>query len=485
MSALEARGLFWWADEVIPDGYFAPESCVSGFLKIDNEGRIALELDGYLPSEHGPMSALLQRPVAGGRKIRGLLKGSGEHVLLLGLVSDGGQMTTQGISFERYSASGCLVCETNPVPQSLRFRRLIIPLSGYEEWLGLGTIKVSRTSRMVSATYKRQKKNRYDLASGSLTIDFDLRSQLSGARGGSDLTMTETGTARFSFAQAQDIDQIKKQYLLFEDLLNLLTATDYALDWPFAVFGKNHRARFYFGKHFDRQLATPPRFSECVANFPALCKTFGAVWETWQAKREELGPGVYLYLGTRRRIPLYIENRFINLVSGIEGLHRRRPPPSTPTALQEKIKRILGEITDAGDKKWLARQLRFAHEPSLGDRIFETLSKLPLGLEHKRLRTFARACNQLRNDISHYGGLRPEPHSKGSVTYDEFLRRVSNASEALSILYQMLLLYEIGVSAERLKWWVSQGFYSFTIKTVFARVGLIDESEVKTPVAAA
>jgi hypothetical protein len=204
------------------------------------------------------------------------------------------------------------------------------------------------------------------------------------------------------------------------------------------------------------------------------------VWETWKAKREELGPGVYLYLGTRRRVQLYIENRFINLVSGIEAFHRRRHRPSEVTSLQEKVERILGQITRSADRKWLTKKLEHADEPSLGERIFETASKVPLGLDPVRLRKFSDACNKLRNDISHFGGLRPSASRESAVTYDEFLKKLHESSEALATIYQMLLLREIGVGEERLKWWVFNGFYSFTIKTYFAKVGLIDESEVRT-----
>ena len=175
--------------------------------------------------------------------------------------------------------------------------------------------------------------------------------------------------------------------------------------WIGLLFGldKNGRARLYFQKSFDRALVSAPEFRHCVTNFPALRDTFGNVWETWKAKREELGPGSYLSLGTRRRVQLYIEHRFIMLVSGIEAFHRRRHKPSEATALQKKVERILGQITKSSDKKWLAKKLEHADEPSLGERIFETASRVPLGLDCIRLRKFAEACNRLRNNISLWG----------------------------------------------------------------------------------
>jgi ApeA N-terminal domain 1 len=222
MAILEGRGLFWWADEPVPVNHIAPNSCVSGLLKINNDGSSSLELDGYLPSQHGPMAAIVQRELPADKCIRGLLKGSGDHVLLVGLIHNGGQMKSRGISYERYIASTCLVSESEPVAGKLIFKQLIVPLSGYEEWLRLGAIKVVRTRRTVSAKYKWPKKAAYRLADGSLTIEFDLGGKAPFASG-TEVSMKETAAASLRFTKALDLDGIKTQYQLFEDLLILLT----------------------------------------------------------------------------------------------------------------------------------------------------------------------------------------------------------------------------------------------------------------------
>ncbi len=135
MAIFESRGLFWWGHEPIPNGKIAPNSCVAGLLKIEGDGSISLELDGYLPNEHGPFTMMQQRELPADKSIRGLLKGSGEQVVLLELIRNGGQFKTNGISYEQFAASTCLVSEHSPLPDELMFRELILPLSGYEEWL--------------------------------------------------------------------------------------------------------------------------------------------------------------------------------------------------------------------------------------------------------------------------------------------------------------------------------------------------------------
>jgi ApeA-like protein/HEPN superfamily Apea-like protein len=473
MTILEGRGLFWWADDPIPAQQIAPNSSASGLLKIDNDGSSSLELDSYLPSEHGPMSAIVQRELPADKCIRGLLKGSGQHILLIGLIRNGGQMRSNGTSYERYIAFNCLVSESGPVAAKLIFKYLIVPLSGYEEWLRLGAIKVVRTRRTVSAKYKWPKKASYHFADGSLTINFELDGQSSGAIFGTEVSMKETASASLRFTKPRDLEGIKTQYQLFEDLLILLTSTDYALDWPSVSLTKKSRCRLYFRKLGDRTVGTAPRYFECVTNFAQLRDSFGLIWEAWRSKREELGPGLYLYLGTRRGIRLYVEHRFVNLVWGIEAFHRRKYTVSPTAPLKKKVDRILEQISEKKDKKWLAKKLENAHEPSLGERIFETISAVPLGLDATRLRTFSDACAKLRNDISHFGGQR---HNGGS--YDDFGIELNDRNEALATLYQMLLLHEIGINKDILKWWVFEGFRSYPIKVHLAKVGLLDKSAV-------
>jgi hypothetical protein len=180
------------------------------------------------------------------------------------------------------------------------FRQLILPLSGYEGWLQLRGIEVARTRRTVSAKYKRPQKAMYRLIDGSLAIIFELGSQASTALFGTEVSMKETASATLRFTKPVKLESIKTQYQLFEDLLILLTSTDYRLDWPLVAVTAKSRCRLYFRRLGNRATENAPQYFECVANFVQLRDNFGAIWEAWRSKREALGPGLYLYLGTRR-----------------------------------------------------------------------------------------------------------------------------------------------------------------------------------------
>ncbi len=75
---LEEHGLFWWDDEPIPEGSWAPEGSQIGTLKIDDKGSAILELDGLFPGDSDPFAIFydLQRLKKEHRCIQGKLKDS-------------------------------------------------------------------------------------------------------------------------------------------------------------------------------------------------------------------------------------------------------------------------------------------------------------------------------------------------------------------------------------------------------------------------
>ena len=55
------------------------------------------------------------------------------------------------------------------------------------------------------------------------------------------------------------------------------------------------------------------------------------------------------------------------------------------------------------NRKWLAKKLAHAHEPSLENRLLECLRELPFKFGKGQLEKFAKNCAVRRNDISHRG----------------------------------------------------------------------------------
>ncbi len=484
MNVLEERGLFWWHHEPIPERHFAPEASVSGLLKIDEDGLVKLELDGRLSRDKSPMSVLPSQgsnAELAGKSIEGILKASSKHVLLIDLMKQGGRFSSHGMSYEGYAAAHCLVSDHSPprARKQILSSELEIQLKGFEEWLRLGSITAIRTKSKISAKYARVKDIRYGLGNGNIEVKYHILGPQLGESREDTLELKETVSLVYRPEKPATLGDMRTEFGLFQELFILLTDSEYVLDWPslrIRLGPKNREYKWYFWRLKTSE--EPPKAHECVTNFVQLRDSFGDIVSAWRNKREEFGPGYYLYLGVRRGVKLYAEHRFVNLIWGIEALHRKKKidEPEAELKVKEKVRRILDKIDVAKDKKWLESRLKTAHEPTLEQRIFDVLSSVPINLEDEKIRMFARRCAELRNDISHFGSQRH------GGSYKDFLEELMKMSEALSIVYHMLILHEIGVEEEILKWWIYQGFKSYQNKRSLVDADLLDASVLKPKV---
>ncbi|UTD29405.1 HEPN domain-containing protein [Bradyrhizobium sp. WD16] len=471
MSVFEERGVFWWHDEAVAEGLLAPDAHVAGLLRVEENGRAVLELDGYLPNPHDPMAPMSREPVT--RCIQGLLKGSGERVLLCDLNRNGGRFSTNGISYEKFSAAHCLIGRSVFITGTAAplFATLTIPLTGFEDWLRLGVIEVEDTPDTITLKYKARDDISYPDGDGTLTLIFDIEVDAAGMLGTHAYSLKQVVYARLNLNTPNTLNDLALQFRMFEDLLKLLTGSDYELGWPFMDLPDGSRCRWYFQRMKSKEPVEAPSHYNTVTAFPELRNAFGAIWSRWKAMRDEFGPGFYLYLGLRRGMAMYIEHRFVNLIWGLEAFHRKKGGSSDSIAA--KVSRILDKIDIAKDKRWLAKRLEHAHEPSLEQRLFEMFKALPLGLDEEKLRIFCHACAKLRNDISHFGGERHD------ASYSEFLNDANTKSDALSVLYHALLLHEVGIDGWILKRWAFDSFLSGPIKSHFVQAGLLDKSMLR------
>jgi hypothetical protein len=478
---IDETGYFWWSDVPVPAGQFAPDSAVVGRLMIDGEGRSRLELEGVFPSTLGPMAAFTDdglRPEE--RRIHGVLKASNKTIRLHRVHRDGGHFKSSGISFERYIASRCLVGDGPFTDKEtpLEFQSLMVDLKGFEQWMWLRGITVERTDAGVTAEYQKPDKISYVLDDGEMQVVFGVIGPYRGKFHNASLQLTEFAEVIQIPQQAMSLKDLEARYVLLSDFFILLTGSDFNLDWPVGTCGegdKKQRFQLYFDRFASRKKEAPGPHDYWI-NFPQAREKFGALFGQWQRRREEWGPGVYLYLATQRSVSMYEEHRIVMLVWGLESLHRRRSGPANASEkLTQRIFRILAQVEEGKDKKWLERYLAHAAEPSLERRIFESLEDLPLEVDKVALRKFCADCANKRNDISHFGGRRHDGN------YDNEVEELHKKSEALSNLYHLLLLREIGVDDERLRHIATKSLRAFRIKTSFVAVGLLPPSVLTNP----
>jgi hypothetical protein len=116
---------------------------------------------------------------------------------------------------------------------------------------------------------------------------------------------------------------LKEEFRHFEEFLALLTGTYYYLDWPQISNGEGDKFEsftMYFLRFWERM--EPLELTQLWTTFPQVEKQFGLLYEKARGMRLIYGPGFYLRFGPLRNTSIYIEHGFVNLIWGIESLHR-------------------------------------------------------------------------------------------------------------------------------------------------------------------
>jgi hypothetical protein len=386
---------------------------------------------------------------------------------------------------QSYEALRCFSCES-PFVETFdldRFRELRVELLGLDEWLGLNSIRLEEQygdgeDVEVKVTYKNHKITHKtpgaNVGVESLilgVLPFGLMSEL--ASNHADLR--QTNWLVYSPTTQYRLGDFQNAYRRIEELIALLLGTHFRLDWPILVasngeFDAWYKFYFYRGPA-QHQL---PLSYLWWATFSSVRDSFGELLHQWQTKAGHYGAGYELYVASLRNPPLHPEHRFVNVVWAIESLHRnwRREAgePEREVELRRRIQEIIGRFSEPSDKKtreWLQEELKYAHEPTLKNRIVEAFKRLPVGLNTRQLKAFAVRCAKRRNDISHEGGCRSDEDPNA------FRAELQDLTDALAFLFHALLLHEIGIGTDQLVAAMTKGgLAEMRILPALRRVGI-------------
>jgi hypothetical protein len=455
-NAIQDRGLFWWWDPDT-DQEDAPNSIVSGELTIDEEGLINLKLDRGLPLDKpGSLPMYEAQPYPTGRMIAGTLRESGRNVLIDSIRKTGFSWRDSALRPESFVADRCLVGDFTFSREHnvLDFECFKVGLSNIEDWLNLDSIYSTMVDHdgeefEFSVKYKSPQftfnMTDFDLSIKTITTNPNI---LPSPFPASEAKFKQEFWLDYSSHATATLSNLISDFIRLEEFFSILMGSYLRLDWPYAVHGKGSEEkwfRLYFFRGSVPKFA--PGFGDALTWFMWVRDSLGELLANFKLKREQYGPGYYLYLAGLRKTDLYAEHKFVNLIWALESLHRKKSAdkanPEDP-----RIQRILERFRTQEDKedgKWLRGQLKHAGGPNLEDRIFDSFANLPLDLDQKALRRFATKCQARRNQISHTGG------PVDGESYSDFSQDVLRLWDALSHLYKAILLHEIGLPDDKLK----------------------------------
>lgn len=483
--AIEERGQFWWFGEIGQTSSL--EQAVHGLLTISEEGSITLQLEGPLFLENPDVNWEwdASRWLEDDKRILGRLGKSGDAgwVLLQGLYRTDFSLSKEPAR-QSYEATLCFKHDHGFPPNfdADQFHTLRIELKGLEDWLRLQAIDVGAEVWHENQTEFTVKHDRIEIAYETDRAAVSIENIVLGNSPirlfhgkVSEVRIWQTNWLVYQPKEQSDLARLKVCFRQAEELIALLTGRHFSLEWPTLVakFGEwDEWFTLYWQR--GRRNETAPSIFFMLTEFQEIRSDFGKMLHCLQVGSERYGPGYSLYAASMQQPLPYPEHEFINLVWAVESLHRgwerESPEVSTIERRKTRIEAILSRFAEPSDKKlrdWLSGRIKYAYEPTLEARIFDSFQKLPFEFDAQQLRDFAQRCAKRRNDISHEGGQRPGENA------EDFQRELRTLAEALRYLFHALRLHEIGLSRELLlKAFTTGGIGTRTILPALRAVGI-------------
>lgn len=486
-DAIKQRGFFWWLTE--PNGQTnSRDTSVPGLLTVSQQGHIRLSLDRALwyTKPLAPYSLGKPRLLPRGKWIVGSLgtngDGDGGYVLLDGLERTDFHIGEELQSPQSYEAEICITAKS-PFSADFNldsFNQLRVELAGLEEWLNLDSIIVGDkefNDDCVEVKVKYRNHNfLFDTTDGKITIESLIShpNQIFyfGEVPTGEAVFTQRNSLTYTPNSSMSLNSLLDTFACIEELLALLLGSYFRLGWPTLVQNKDNDGAWYRVYSFRGSV---PEFKPqpwfMWANFNVLRESFGDLFNAWKTQLEKYGSAYYLYLAELRNPLPYSEHKFVNLMWALESLHERQSSKGaeTPSEIDRKahIQSILNKLggpEDKQDSEWFeGRAPDYQKNPVLSDRIFDSLSTLPIALDKDTLRTFSERCKKWRDAISH-GNAPPK---------NEAIKDLPKLAEAFSYLYHALLLHDIGLDAKYLRIALTKGgLAEIRILPALRRVGL-------------
>jgi hypothetical protein len=393
---LKERGFFWWFNDPARPAN-SKETSIPAFLTITDGGQISLETDGTLCSADECSDWGKDRALPEARRVAGWLASSGKYVLLDGLERTDFSFSHESPQQQKFSAALCTQRESpSSFPETYKhenFVELRIELSGFEDWLDLNSIvvdqEVSESDEVHIRLSYKEWEFKYPTLGGnisieSLTTGADLLG-LSSQYPQRNAQFTQHYYLVFRPDSPSDLSTMRYTYTSLEELLAVLVGSYCPLSWPILVSSEEPFDSCWDTIYFDR--GTPPAHPvngyTIWVPFKQINKVLGELFRSWLNGSEAFGAGYYLYISALRNPHRYAEHRFVNLIWGLEALHRKwLAEPETSERIQgerRRVKRILDLLPEGdGDQKWLRGRLKHAHELSLEARILQCFCKLPI-----------------------------------------------------------------------------------------------------------
>lgn len=187
--------------------------------------------------------------------------------------------------------------------------------------------------------------------------------------------------------------------------------------------------------------------------YKTIQNDFVSIFQKWTELNTTIDPVVNVLLEAFGNRNIINENKFLNIMQGIETFHRRRRHNEKESKESHKVKTTkIVETCPSEYQTWLKEKLNFSNEPTLQDRLKELFAEIDESLKDHlfpKVEDIIKNSKNSRNYYTHYTKSLEKKALKGSSLF--------YLTERLKVFLLILLLKETGISNEKANLIVTEG----------------------------
>lgn len=446
---IETGGFFW-----LPSN---PEDRLPGTLRISRIGEVTLEVIGIFGNWYSALQDMgigIESPSEDGKPNQERIVGTIEKG---GIVTLDGCIPTKkslnmsgGISKSAYLAKFAFIGGNYDAGKELMFSDVSLFVEGLNEWLSVSWFREeqNRETKSGRIEYQLPEDIAFKLPNG---VELSIKHLLSPPSFGVPYTKVCIAQTSYFGVKLECPQPIGCFLPLVVRLCNFLSL---AIDQPVSISSisgyldqKSETARtpqspigIYYQASPNVEVKPEIQFNNMLFACGNIVDQCEQVLTKWLEVYDTFEPALNLYFASRSdALQSYLEVRFLRLAQGIETLHRRS---SQDTEMPEdefnELKQSIIESCPAEKKQWLERELKYANELSLRQRIKAMIQPFqPWFGCQKESRRLVNLVVDTRNYLTHY--------DSELAIRDSYVGGLWYLCEKLEALFQLHFLRLIGI----------------------------------------
>ena len=448
-NPIETSGYFWLPTD--------SEDRLPGTLQISGSGKVTLELigtfgDWRLAFQDTKMQI---HPLPSGERpnqerIVGIVEKGGTVTLDACIPTGNSIQLPSGLSKSTYHAKFAFIGGNHDAGKKLMFSEVSLFVEGLNEWLSVSWFREeqNRETKSGRIEYQLPEDIAFKLPNG---VELSIKHLLSPPSFGVPSTKVCVAQTSYFGVKLECPQPIGYFLPLVVRLCNFLSL---AIDQPVSISSisgyldqKSETARMpqspteiYYQASPNVEVKPEIQFNNMLFTCGNIVDQCEQVLTKWLEVYDTFEPALNLYFASRSdALQSYLEVRFLRLAQGIETLHRRN---SQDTEMPEdefnELKQSIIGSCPAEKKQWLERELKYANELSLRQRIKAMIQPFqPWFGSQKESRRLVNLVVDTRNYLTHY--------DSELAIRDSYVDGLWYLCEKLEALFQLHFLRLIGI----------------------------------------